>query len=78
VARGDFSLKAKSFSLDEIGILANNFNAIAGELERLEKENREANISLENKVRKRTAENHVRICRIIKEALSWTVRWECG
>jgi PAS domain S-box-containing protein len=33
VAKGDFSRKAKSFSKDEIGILANNFNTMSDELE---------------------------------------------
>ncbi|HZE84021.1 MAG TPA: ATP-binding protein [Puia sp.] len=56
VTRGDFSRKAKSFSRDEIGILANNFNRMSEELERLGIENREVNNSLEKKVRKRTAE----------------------
>ena len=56
VTKGDFSRKAKTFSMDEIGILANNFNSMAEELERLEKENREVHNSLEKKVRHRTAE----------------------
>ena len=56
VTKGDFSRKAKAFSLDEIGILANSFNRMAEELERLGKENREVNSSLEKKVRSRTAE----------------------
>lgn len=56
VAKGDFTRKAKAFSQDEIGILANNFNKMAEELERLEKENREANSMLEKKVRLRTGE----------------------
>jgi signal transduction histidine kinase len=56
VTRGDFSHKAKSFSKDEIGVLANSFNTMAEELERLEKENQEVNNSLERKVRLRTAE----------------------
>jgi PAS domain S-box-containing protein len=34
VAKKDFTRKAKAFSKDEIGILANNFNAMADELER--------------------------------------------
>ncbi len=34
VAKGDFSRKAKAFSRDEIGILANNFNNMSEELER--------------------------------------------
>jgi hypothetical protein len=56
VARGDFHRKAAAFSRDEIGTLANHFNSMAVELERLEQENREANNSLERKVRQRTAE----------------------
>lgn len=56
VTKRDFSRKAKAFSQDEIGILANNFNMMAEELERLEKENREVNSSLEKKVRVRTSE----------------------
>ena len=56
VARGDFRRKAIAYSGDEIGMLANNFNSMAVELERLEKENREVNNSLERKVRQRTSE----------------------
>ncbi|MES1161009.1 MAG: ATP-binding protein, partial [Bacteroidota bacterium] len=56
VTKGDFSRKAKAFSQDEIGILANTFNSMAEELERLGKENQEVNSSLEKKVRIRTAE----------------------
>lgn len=63
VANKDFSRKAKSFSKDEIGILANNFNDMADKLERsileiehMEKEIREVNITLEKKVLQRTAE----------------------
>jgi two-component system, sensor histidine kinase len=56
VARGDFRRKAKAYSGDEIGMLANNFNSMAVELERLEKEKREVNNSLERKVRQRTSE----------------------
>jgi signal transduction histidine kinase len=56
VTRGDFSRKAKAFSHDEIGILADNFNNMSRELERLGKENKEVNSSLEKKVRQRTAE----------------------
>jgi len=56
VAKGNFQRKATAFSSDEIGILANNFNAMAEELERLEKENMEANSLLERKVELRTAE----------------------
>jgi light-regulated signal transduction histidine kinase (bacteriophytochrome)/HAMP domain-containing protein len=56
VTRGDFSRKAKAFSRDEIGILADNFNRMSEELERLGIENKEANNSLEKKVRQRTAQ----------------------
>ncbi|MDP4150655.1 MAG: ATP-binding protein [Bacteroidota bacterium] len=56
VRRGDFSRKAKIFSLDEIGKLAGDFNEMAEDLERLGKENREVNASLERKVALRTAE----------------------
>ena len=56
VAKGDFSLKAKAFSGDEIGILARDFNKMAAELERLGKENQEVNSSLERKVHQRTAQ----------------------
>lgn len=56
VAKGDFSRKAKAFSLDEIGILANDFNKMAVELERLGKENKEAHSSLEKKVQQRTSQ----------------------
>ena len=56
VGGGDFTRKAKAYSRDEIGILANNFNSMAAKLEQLEKENREVNNSLEKKVRQRTSE----------------------
>jgi signal transduction histidine kinase len=56
VAKGDFSRKAKSFSRDEIGSLANSFNSMADDLNRLEQENKEVNNFLEKKVRQRTAE----------------------
>jgi signal transduction histidine kinase len=56
VARGDFSRKAKAFSRDEIGILANNFNMMSEELEKLQKQIREANATLERKVEQRTFE----------------------
>jgi signal transduction histidine kinase len=56
VTRGDFSRKAKIYSRDEIGVLANNFNTMAIELERLREENREVNSLLEKKVRLRTIE----------------------
>lgn len=56
VTRGDFSRKARIYSRDEIGVLANNFNTMAEELERLGKENREVNSSLEKKVQQRTVE----------------------
>jgi signal transduction histidine kinase len=60
VARGDFSRKAKAFSKDEIGILANNFNTMAEELEKLQQEIREANTNLERKVEQRTAELEIK------------------
>jgi signal transduction histidine kinase len=56
MTKGDFRRKAKAFSNDEIGMLANNINTMADELERLGQENREANNSLERKVLQRTAE----------------------
>jgi signal transduction histidine kinase len=56
VTRGDFSRKARIYSRDEIGVLANNFNTMAEELERLGKENREVNSLLEKKVHLRTIE----------------------
>ena len=56
VTRGDFSRKAQAFSKDEIGVLANNFNRMSEELERLGVENKEANTSLEKKVSQRTAQ----------------------
>ena len=56
VTKGNFSRKAKSYSADEIGTLAESFNSMATELQRLEKENREVNSSLERKVRQRTSE----------------------
>jgi hypothetical protein len=56
VTRGNFRRRAVAFSRDEIGTLANNFNSMAEELERLEIENREVNNSLERKVKQRTSE----------------------
>ena len=56
VGSGDFTRKARAYSKDEIGILADNFNSMAAKLEMLEKENREVNNSLEKKVRQRTSE----------------------
>ncbi len=49
VAIGDFTKKAKIFSKDEIGVLANNFNNMATALE-------QATIGLERKVQQRTQE----------------------
>jgi signal transduction histidine kinase len=49
VTIGDFTKKAKIFSKDEIGVLANNFNAMAVALE-------QATIGLERKVEQRTQE----------------------
>lgn len=56
VAKGDFTQKAKAYSKDEIGTLANDFNAMAGELETLQNEIKDANTNLEKKVEQRTAE----------------------
>jgi len=56
VTRGDYSRKAVAYSRDEIGMLANNFNSMAEELQRLEEENKEVNNFLEKKVRQRTSE----------------------
>ncbi|HVS96300.1 MAG TPA: ATP-binding protein [Puia sp.] len=56
VTRGDFGRKARAYSGDEIGILAKSFNSMAEALERLERENKEVNNSLERKVRLRTSE----------------------
>jgi len=56
VATGDFRRRAKSYARDEIGMLANNFNTMAENLERLEEEKTEVNNSLERKVRQRTSE----------------------
>jgi signal transduction histidine kinase len=56
VARRDFSRTAKVFSKDEIGILANNFNAMSGELERMEKQIMDINTGLEKEVKLRTLE----------------------
>ncbi|HEY4290425.1 MAG TPA: ATP-binding protein [Puia sp.] len=56
VTRGDYSRKAIAYSGDEIGMLANSFNSMAEELERLEQENKEVNNFLEKKVRQRTSE----------------------
>lgn len=56
VAKGDFSVKAKVYSGDEIGTLANDFNTMAAELEKLQNEIKEANADLERKVEMRTME----------------------
>lgn len=56
VAKGDFSTKAKVYSSDEIGTLANDFNAMALELEKLQNEIKEVNADLEKKVEMRTME----------------------
>ncbi|WP_315821173.1 sensor histidine kinase [Paraflavitalea speifideaquila] len=56
VTLGDLSARAKSFSKDEIGILANDFNIMAAELERMTDVIQETNVDLERKVEQRTAE----------------------
>jgi two-component system, sensor histidine kinase len=56
VGKGDFSTKARVYSKDEIGTLANDFNAMASELEKLQSEIREVNADLEKKVEMRTLE----------------------
>lgn len=56
VKNGNFARKARSYSADEIGTLANNFNSMADELYKLEQENQEVYASLEKKVRQRTSE----------------------
>lgn len=56
VAQGDLSSRAKAFSKDEIGILANDFNKMTAELERMTDVIQEANVNLERKVQQRTAE----------------------
>lgn len=56
VAQGDLSSRAKAFSKDEIGILANDFNKMTAELERMTYMIQETNVTLERKVLQRTAE----------------------
>jgi light-regulated signal transduction histidine kinase (bacteriophytochrome) len=56
VGKGDFTVKAKMYSKDEIGTLANDFNAMALELEKLQNDIKEANADLEKKVEMRTLE----------------------
>lgn len=56
VAQGDLSSRAKAFSKDEIGILADDFNKMAAELERMTDVIQETNVNLERKVQQRTAE----------------------
>lgn len=56
VTLGDLSSRAKSFSKDEIGLLADDFNKMAAELERMTDVIQETNVTLERKVLQRTAE----------------------
>jgi two-component system, sensor histidine kinase len=56
VTLGDLSSRAKAFSKDEIGILANNFNKMAAELERMTGVIQDTNTTLERKVQQRTSE----------------------
>jgi hypothetical protein len=56
VTLGNLSARAKAFSKDEIGILANDFNTMAAELERMTDVIQETNVNLERKVEQRTAE----------------------
>lgn len=54
VQKGDFGVKAKVYSKDEIGTLANDFNTMASEQAKLLLEIREVNADLEKKVELRT------------------------
>lgn len=56
VAQGDLSSRARAFSKDEIGTLANDFNKMTAELERMTEVIQETNVNLERKVQQRTAE----------------------
>lgn len=56
VTLGDLSSRAKIFSKDEIGILANDSNKMGAELERMTDVIQEANANLERKVLQRTSE----------------------
>lgn len=56
VTLGNLSSRAKAFSKDEIGILANDFNKMAAELERMTGVIQETNTTLERKVQQRTSE----------------------
>jgi two-component system NtrC family sensor kinase len=56
IAEGDYSQKVETSSSDEIGFLANNFNAMVAELVRAHQELREWGETLERKVEQRTAE----------------------
>jgi len=55
-AQGDLSSRAKIFSKDEIGKLANDFNKMAAELQRMTDVIQDANTTLERKVQQRTSE----------------------
>lgn len=56
VTKGDLSKRARAFSKDEIGKLAEDFNVMTARLEQMTEEIREANVNLERKVQQRTAE----------------------
>jgi len=58
IAKGDFTAKAKSYSKDEIGVLANSFNQMADELGRSTEENKKVSESLKNYTRKLEQSNN--------------------
>lgn len=58
IGKGDFTAKAKAYSEDEIGVLANSFNQMAEELGRRTEENKLVNESLKNYTRKLEQSNN--------------------